>query len=332
VVAVSSVHGDRLVAGLVDYAVNVRRTRPRALSSVLEAVLADTRYPDEAAACEAIAARHGLPTNRVLPLNGACEAFWLLAATVQPERATVFDPTFSEGEAAVRAWGATIERIALCPPTWSLEEAPEPTTRFVVVTNPNNPTGRLEAGGTLRGLLRPGRLLVVDESFIDFGGESESLADAVGEGVVVVRSLTKILAIPGLRAGYLLAAADLVERLRALRQPWPVNTLALAALRWAAEETAAVAALAAEARREREDLTRRLRALAGVQLAASRTNFLLVRTPRPGLWRELRARGYAVRPPTGFRGLDETYFRVAARDPEDNARFAAALGAALGDD
>ena len=78
---------------------------------------------------------------------------------------------------------------------------------LVVVGNPNNPTGTVDPAETLAALAAPGRVLVVDEAFMPFcPGEPASLASRADlPGLVVVRSLTKLWAIPGLRAGYLLA-------------------------------------------------------------------------------------------------------------------------------
>lgn len=322
-------HGDVLVDGLVDHAVNVGRVRPRDLARVLARAVDDRRYPDDTAARVALGERHGVPPECVLSLNGACEGLWLLAMALRPARGTVYDPTFSEGEAALAASGATIENVALETPEFALTK--RPSTGFVIVTNPNNPTGRLESRSRVGSLVAPGRLLIVDESFIDYADGRESmLVDATTDGVIVIRSYTKILSLAGVRVGFLVAAAPLVARLRAARQPWPVNAIALAALEWAARSPGALASLVAASRAEREDLARRLAAVDGVRVAPSVTNFVLVRSPRPGLWRDLRARGYAVRPPSGFRGLDDNYFRAAARAEEENAHLAVTVADLLG--
>ena len=140
------------------------------------------------------------------------------------------------------------------------------------------------------------------------------------DDVIVVRSLTKALAIPGLRAGYAIAPPPLADRLRAVRPPWSANALALAALVAAAAHPAELAAIAERVASERADLTRRLRAIAGVRTWPGAANFCLVAVADgPAVVAALRAARIAVRPAASFPGLDERYLRVTARDPERNA-------------
>ena len=102
---------------------------------------------------------------------------------------------------------------------------------LVVVGNPTNPTGVLHPAATIRALIRPGRLVVVDEAFMDcVPGETESLAGHHDDGLVVIRSLTKHWSIPGIRAGYLLGAAGVVATLHRGQVPWSVSAPAAAAV------------------------------------------------------------------------------------------------------
>jgi histidinol-phosphate aminotransferase len=204
---------------------------------------------------------------------------------------------------------------------------------FVVVTNPNNPTGHLHNADVLAELARPGRVLLVDESFMDFARDRESLAKRVDlPGLVVLRSCSKLWSLAGVRAGYMLADPKLVATLVQQRQPWPVNALACAALCFAARAQGLAERLVGEVESDRLELTRCLEAIPGLQLFPSVTNFLLLRAAGrgelPGL---LRAGGIAVRPASSFPGLDDSYFRVAVRDRRANRRLARAVQAALAD-
>jgi histidinol-phosphate/aromatic aminotransferase/cobyric acid decarboxylase-like protein len=174
-------------------------------------------------------------------------------------------------------------------------------------------------------------VLLVDESFIDFACGRETLAGRRLPGLVVLRSCTKLLSLAGVRAGYLTAEAALVARLERARQPWPVNSLACAALVAYATDRKAVAERVAEARADREDLVARLRRVPGVHVYPSATNFVLVRTPCADVSERLRRAGAAVRPATGFRGLSSAHVRIAARTPPENDALAAALAAVLAD-
>jgi len=107
-------HGDAFVRpGTLDFAVNIWPTPPSAgLRAALEGALADSApYPDERPAREAVADRHGRPPDEVLLLNGACEAFWLIAHALRPRHAVCLHPAFTEPEAALRATGAPVTRL-----------------------------------------------------------------------------------------------------------------------------------------------------------------------------------------------------------------------------
>ncbi|WP_103351986.1 Rv2231c family pyridoxal phosphate-dependent protein CobC [Amycolatopsis sp. CA-128772] len=326
-------HGDREVGpGLVDLAVNVRLPRPPAWlrAELVSAVDSLAAYPSSVDAVRAVAARHGRPVEEVLVTAGAAEAFTLLASALRPRRAVVVHPQFTEPEAALRAAGHAVERVILSEVDgFVLDPALVPSDAdLVFVGNPTNPTSVLHPASVVRSLARPGRLLVVDEAFLDaVPGEAESLA-AGHPGVVVLRSLTKTWGLAGLRAGYVLAPADIVERLRAVQVPWSVSTLAgvatVACCRPSALEEAEKLAVLAEA--DREYLVSGL-AAAGVDvLGDPRGPFVLVRVPDGAVVRErLREVGYAVRRGDTFPGLGPDHLRLAVRDRSTTDAFLAAL-------
>jgi len=161
-------------------------------------------------------------------------------------------------------------------------------------------------------------------------GEPASLAGERLDDVIVIRSLTKLLSIPGLRAGYAIASPRLAGALLAVRPPWSANALALAALTAAARHRGEIAALAERAVAERLDLERRLTAIAGLRTWPSATNFCLVEVPDgPAAVAALRAQRIAVRPAASFPGLSPGHLRITARDPAANARVAQAIAEAI---
>ncbi|WP_439382757.1 Rv2231c family pyridoxal phosphate-dependent protein CobC [Amycolatopsis lexingtonensis] len=326
-------HGDREVGpGLVDLAVNVRLPRPPAwlrdeLVSALDSLAA---YPSSLEAAAAVAARHGRAVDEVLVTAGAAEAFTLLASALKPRRAVVVHPQFTEPEAALRAAGHDVERVVLSEADgFVLDPAlVSADADLVFVGNPTNPTSVLHPASALLALTRPGRLLVVDEAFLDaVPGEGESLA-AGHPGVVVLRSLTKTWGLAGLRAGYVLAEPEVVERLRAVQVPWSVSTLAavatVACCRPSSLEEAEKLAVAAED--DREYLVSGLAAAGVPVLGEPRGPFVLVRLPGGAAVRErLRAAGYAVRRGDTFPGLGPDHLRLAVRDRATTDAFLKAL-------
>lgn len=265
----------------------------------------------------------------MLPLNGGAEGFWLLAAGLRPRRAVVVHPAFTEPEVALRAHGRPVERAFRDPEDFSLDPGVIPEEAdLVFVCNPNNPTGNLDPARVLEGLARPGRVLVVDEAFMEFSpGERESLAGRTNlPGLVVLRSLTKAWSIPGIRAGYLLGPARLVETLGAVRQPWSVNVLACAALASCAGDRETPRRVAEEVARAREALATALARLPGVRVWPSEANFLLVRVPDgPAVRTALLERGIAVRRADIFPGLGPDHLRVAVRETAENELLLEAL-------
>lgn len=330
-------HGDAEVGpGLLDLAVNVRGSAPPPwlrdrLAAALERLGA---YPDPLAATQAVARRHGRPAGQVLLTGGAAEAFVLLARVLRPRHAVCVHPSFTEPEAALRAAGHDVHRLVLSPP-YLLDPADVPAEAdLVVVGNPTNPTGVLHE--RLAELCRPGRTVVVDEAFADaVPGEPHSLAGRADlPGLVVVRSLTKTWALAGLRVGYLLGDADLVQRLREAQPLWAVSTLGLVAVE-ACLQDEAVRDADGQARAVADERTRLTAELTSVGVhvsPGSQAPFLLCRVPgRPDVREALRTKGIAVRRGDTFPGLTPEHWRTAVRDREASLQLVDAVAAVVRD-
>jgi histidinol-phosphate/aromatic aminotransferase/cobyric acid decarboxylase-like protein/adenosyl cobinamide kinase/adenosyl cobinamide phosphate guanylyltransferase len=330
-------HGDTLVRpGDTDHAVNVLAGGPpswlrTALARALEEDVC--AYPRETDAVAALAALHGRAPEEIVPCNGAAQALWLLPAALRPRLAACVHPGFTETEAALRAHGVPVARVLRdAERGFALDPAAVPEAAdLVVVGNPASPSGTLDPRGALLALRRPGRTIVVDEAFMDLvPGEPSSLVREPLPDVVVTRSLTKSLAIPGLRAGYAVAPAALAGRLRSVRPPWSCNALALAALLAMAQRPEALGAAAARAQSERADLEQRLAEVDGLRTWPAAANYVLVRVKGgAAVAARLRDAGIAVRPAGSFPGLTADDLRITARAPRDNARLAGALAAAV---
>ncbi|MEV5768286.1 Rv2231c family pyridoxal phosphate-dependent protein CobC [Micromonospora sp. NPDC052213] len=339
-------HGDAEVGdGLVDLAVNVRRdAMPDWLADPITAALGDlAAYPDPEPARAAVAARHGRPPAEVLLTAGAAEGFVLLARALRGvRRPVVVHPQFTEPEAALRAAGHQVERVLLdAGDDFRLDPARVPADAdLVMIGNPTNPTSVLHPAVDLAALARPGRVLVVDEAFADttvaagVAGEPESLAARRDlPGLVVVRSLTKTWGLAGLRIGYLLGEAALLERLAAAQPLWAVSTPALAAASACATPVAVEAerAIAARLAADRAHLVARLSALPGVRVVGRPASaFVLVHLPGAAEVRAaLRQRGWAVRRGDTFPGLGPDWLRIAVRDPATTDAFTEVLAEIL---
>jgi cobyrinic acid a,c-diamide synthase len=182
---------------------------------------------------------------------------------------------------------------------------------LVIIGNPTNPTGVRHPADAIRSLTRSDRLVVVDEAFLD--DEVETLADERHPGIVVLRSLTKIWSIPGIRAGYLLGEPGTVAKLREHQTPWSVSAAAIAALLATSSEQARD-----EARRRADELGRRRRHLEGglreigIETVPSTAPYVLAKTGT-GSREALRGLGFAVRRADTFPGLTDEWVRISAR-------------------
>ena len=327
-------HGDRDIAeGLIDLAVNVQTTGPAPwLADVIAATTATLgAYPSTDAAVAAIADAHGVDPAMVLPTAGGAEAFALIARALPLAHPLVVHPQFTEPEAALRAAGRAVQRWLLpvdahagTPPLGELPSWAD----ALFVGNPTNPTGWLHRRNDLLEAGQ-GRILVVDEAFMDAAHETESLIAPSMPGRLVLRSLSKTWGLAGLRVGYVVGDPALVAALAAVQPPWPLSSPALAAT---------VAVLSPQARAQastwyaqvdadRAYLVSALEAH-GFPVVHGSAPFVLIDTSRVGahsLRPGLAKRGFAVRRAESFPGLSPTWIRIRVPDPETTDAFVAAL-------
>lgn len=335
---------------ILDFSTNVNPLGPP--PAVLEAVRraeADLlRYPDPEAHAlpERVAALHGARPDQVVLGNGAAELIHLLPRALPVRTALVLEPTFTEYAAAVARAGGRVLRAALPsgPVGWLLPLVPrdpgDPDPDAVFVCRPNNPTGALADAHALEAFTRGGATLVVDEAFLDFvAGPPQSawLWRGRVERLLLLASLTKTCAIPGLRLGYLLAPPDVAARVRAAQPPWSVNALALAAGGAALEAGPAhMTRTRAFLATERPRLAAALAALPGIEVHEGTANFLLFRVTAAGdtaarLQRDLLlpdgpgGGGLLVRDASNFPGAAPNWVRVCVRTAGDNDRLIDAM-------
>lgn len=325
-------HGDAEPGeGLIDFAVNTDDSGPpQWLIDVLHSSVTDARgYPDDSAAQEALARFHGRARGDVLPTAGAVEAFTLLARCRQWRKPVVVHPQFTEADAALRAAGYLPEHvITTADQGFRLDPGRIPDgADLVFLGNPTNPTGIAHRRSLIERLVRPDRLVVIDEAFMDaIPDEEYSWAGRPRSGIAVLRSLTKTWAIPGVRAGYVLADEQTITALRSQQPPWSVSSQAAAAMIACTTPQARDEAKNRAQRRARHrdflvsGLTELAIPIGGDPVAP----FILARVGVGG-HAQLRDAGFAVRRADTFPGLDDSWVRIAARSPEVTAKLLAVL-------
>lgn len=311
---------------------------------VREAVLACPEawltYPDPRchALRQALAAADQVRPEQIICGNGSSDLIYRYCLAVQPRRALILAPTFSEYEKALRLAGCVPDQYPLrADRQFDLEAGIvrliEPGLDVLILCNPNNPTGRLIAPELLRQLAQrcaeTKTRLLIDECFLPFCDAPSALVWLTEfPGLAILRALTKTHGLAGVRLGYL-ASDDqqLLLRMAACGQPWSVSGLAqvagLAALRQA-DWLPATRRLLREARAE---LTAGLARL-GLEVLPGAANFVLVLS-RLELAEPLLRKGFLVRRCANFSGLDRRDLRLAVRLPEENRLLLTALAEIL---
>jgi threonine-phosphate decarboxylase len=290
-----------------------------------------SRYPEVLAESLAarIAAHHDVAPAQVLVSSGTTESIYLVAQAWAGQRSTVLTPAFAEYEDATRLHGHALRFLA-----WDdLQADTLLTSELVFICNPNNPTGSVLAPGVLPTLLaaNPGTVFVLDEAFIEFTTSVQTAIPLLAryDNLVIMRSLTKAYAIPGLRLGYVVASAALVARLSRCKAPWAVNALAVAAGHFLFENYDQVQLPLAQLLADKATLAAQLAENPGLSIFPSQTHYFLAATQR-GTAAELKRwlldqHGLLIRDASNFRGLTPAHFRIGTRHPADNALLINAL-------
>ena len=300
-------------------------------------------YPDRSygALRQAIADRHQLDADAVLPGNGAAELFtWAARDAAALGLNHLPAPGFADYERALDCWGGRwqYEELVLPHQQAGPQALPEAFRSQLSalqgplwLTNPHNPTGQLWSRESLLELLERVPLLIVDEAFLPLvpHGERQSLMALACRHprLVVIRSLTKLFGIAGLRLGYAIAEPQRLLRWSRWRDPWPVNGLAAAAGESLMADGAWTRRVQAWVAKERpwmaDQLLRR-----GWQVSPSSCNFLLIqRGASLENWRQRLEQQHRilVRDCRSFVGLDERWWRLALLDRRRNRRLLRAL-------
>jgi histidinol-phosphate aminotransferase len=264
------------------------------------------RYPDSEMPRlrEKLAEYVGRPAEMIWAANGSNEILQeLFLAYGGPKRSVaIFEPTYVVHERIAWLTHTAVAGFTMEPPfrlgPKDVAAAAAAKVGLVLVCSPNNPTGNAQDFDVIRRFAeQTDALVVVDEAYVEFGGETALPLLDDHPNLVIVRTLSKAFALAGARLGYCVAAPPVVDDLRRVRLPYHVSALTqaagIAALLHADEARAAVEAI----RAERDRLLAGLRDVPGVEAFASDANFVLFKPPRPAevVWKDLLDRGVLVR-------------------------------------
>ena len=274
---------------------------------------------------------HGLSPAEVVAGNGSTALMYLTARVLQPKKPVVAVPSFAEYEQAALHAGV-IAALVKCNPQNDFEITDDVIDRIfglepdmMFLASPTSPAGRVISDGVLDRALslaeKNKTWLVLDEAFLDFTDKA-GVASRVKDNpwLVVLRSLTKFYALPGLRLGYLTAHASVTERLLAKSEPWSMNAMALAAGFYCLDQAEYAFETRAIVDSERARLTENLKKLDFGKVFPSSANYILVKLKANGLTEArlceaMKNKGILIRPCSSFQGLDG-YVRLAVKSEE----------------
>jgi len=321
---------------------------PKAIAAIAAACRDIGLYPDGNgfALKQTLAQRHGCPIECITLGNGSNDVLVMLAeAFLTTEVEAVYSQyAFAVYPIAVQATGAQA-RVAPALPDGhpmalghdldAMARLVNEKTRIVFVANPNNPTGTWVDAAALRQFIQklpPSTLVVVDEAYIEYVDDA-SFPDtsrwlAEFPNLVVTRTFSKAYGLAGLRVGYALAHPDVAGLLNRVRQPFNVNSVALAAARAALEDEEHLRKSVATAREGMRQVEAGLDQL-GVRHSPSQGNFLLVDCGRPaaGVYEDMLRQGVIVRPVGNYQLPN--HLRLTMGTQPQNQRMLAALEHAL---
>lgn len=249
---------------------------------------------------------------------GATDAIYLTARLFAQKRIAITEPTFAEYRDACRLNGCEI--ISTADPY-----SPPACVSAQWLCNPNNPTGRVWDFVRLQAAIeKQGDVFFVADQSYEYFTRQPLFAPAESvkhRNLIIIGSMTKRYAIPGLRLGYLIAPAAICNRLRLLRAPWSVNALAIEAGHYLLQHkitSVSPEILIEECARIARELKQSDRYLP----EPTDTHFMLVRTmsgTAAALKKHLAQRvGILIRDASNFEGLTPDYFRIAALSKADN--------------
>lgn len=337
----AAIHSSFTQEELLDFSANINPLgMPGSVQkAILNSLSTSLHYPDPF--CRklraGIAEKENVETEEILCGNGGADLIYRLVYALRPKQALVTAPAFAEYEEALRQVGTKVYRYNLPESMELREEFLESVTKdleLIFICNPNNPTGLLTGRSLLQKLLDRaedlGIWVCVDECFLDFVKEKEicTLTGFLSRypHLVILKSFTKLYAMPGLRLGYVLSGnRELLGKMQQAGQPWSVSEPAMQAGMAALKESDYRERTITLVDREREFLSTGLGELS-CKVWPGRANYLCFRMAgETQLYEKLLEHGILIRRCENYHNLTEQDYRIAVRTHEENERLLQAI-------
>ena len=342
------------LAKLIDFSasINPLGPSPRVWQAISRARQLMTHYPDPDGweLRHALAMRGQLDPEEIVLGNGSTELIDVLPRALNIRRLLIVQPTFSEYAASMERSGGHVSCVYakradqyaqpiddVCR-TIAARRSGLESADGIMICNPNSPTGQACSADAIAQVVRTahrfGQWVIVDEAFADYCPERSVLPFVSSwPRVVVIRSLTKFYALPGLRVGYAVAAPSVIKLFRRHMPPWSINMMGQVAALAAIHDPSHTRKSLRFMVRERERFGTLLAALPGCLVIPTAANYFFVELPRGqyagSVTEQLRAEGLLIRDCSAVPGANARSVRLAVRSPHDNDRLIRALSRLL---
>ena len=288
---------------------------------------------------ETIGSFHNIDPCCIMPGNGASEIITWVGCEASKYKVNCLPvPGFVDYERALNCWRAKYFFEELPKNNFKKIKQPfplRPKCDVLWITNPHNPTGQLWDRKSIEELIEHYKLVICDEAFLSLSpnGENESLIPLTKrfDNLIVIRSLTKLFSIPGLRLGYMISSSTLCRNLNNLRDPWPVNSLAIQAgiklLSSEEEYKKWLMKVHRWIKTEKQCLTDELKKINQIKVHESSTNFFLIESEHSLMEciNYLSRKKILIRECSSFRFLDDNWARISIQTHEKNKIIALEL-------
>lgn len=339
---------------ILDFSANINpNPLPEEIKDViLKNIYRISHYPDREyiSLRTALATYTGCPIESIRVGNGATELIYLAIKALNPKKALLPVPSFSEYERALLTNGVQVEYFPLREEddfklniTDFLERLKKGYD-FTILCNPNNPTGQILEKDELMQILdyasSQNTYVLLDETFIEFTEEVEkiSLIREISkyDNLIILRAFTKYFGIPGLRLGYCLSNPILLKKLDLYQEPWSVNTIAVCVGEFLLGYKGYKEASKKWTKTERDFLYKALQEINGLKVYPTWANFFLIKLENTKitlteLQKMLEERKILIRNASSFKLLNETFFRIAIKDRTSNLSLIKELKRLLND-
>ena len=286
-------------------------------------------YPEAEAESlqQQLADLHKVSTSNIIVGNGTAELFYLLAQAYRGANSKIVVPAFAEYEDACTVHE---HNISFCNYT---EIDNTELTDMLWLGNPNNPDGNTISPEEILALCarNPKTIFVVDEAYAELCFSFRSSINLVLQthNLIVLHSLTKTFAMPGLRLGYAVGASEIIQKLASIRIPWSVNSLAIAAGCYIVKNYQQLLPSKKQIATESLAFHEQLSQISALEINTSSSNFFLLKI-KHGTAAQLKkylitAHGILIRDASNFRQLTPQHFRVSLQKKEHNELLIEAL-------